>query len=94
MEMFMHTLEPNILRVMQTTKIGDAYNNLSILWKFVMKFIKNEIKTKMSIYEWNLFVCFVCFFCLSHWDIPNHDASCHAFATIGNPSMMTRGALN
>jgi hypothetical protein len=31
---------------------------------------------------------------LSHWDIPNHDASCHAFVTIGNPLMMTRGAMN
>jgi len=61
-KIFMHTLEPNILRAMQTTKIGDAYNNFSISWKFV-KFIKNEIKPRcLSMNEICLFVCFVCLY--------------------------------
>jgi hypothetical protein len=38
------------------------------------------------IYLWRegcLFVCCVCF-CLSHWDLPNHRASCYALVIIGS----------
>jgi len=40
-----------------------------------------------SLYEGRLFVCL---FCLSCWDLPNHGASFHTFGTVGKP-LMTRG---
>jgi hypothetical protein len=44
----------------------------------------------LSIYQGRLFVCFVC---LSHWDLQNHSTSCRLLGTIGK-HLMTRGVVH
>jgi hypothetical protein len=61
------------------TKPNDGEAKGSLLELFQKDFFR--------IYHWRKVVCL---FSLSHLDLPNHSASCHALGTIGKP-LMSRG---
>ncbi len=60
---------------------------------FISLFPLNNFGSKLllqPIYLWSMVIHFV-LFCLSHWNLPNHCASCYALGIFGKV-LMSRGA--
>jgi len=55
--------------------------------QFHLRMEQSNENENTYVYEERLFACFIYLFCLSHWDLPNHGASCRTLGTIGKPSM-------